>query len=204
MKKKLLILCALLMASCSAQTDNCCDLLNRYENHDPSAYGLSNIKETGLRLETSDIQRLWESLGVDKSRQHFVGRSWYAPTEEDLNKFLVRAVSHRGQPAVDYHCGDYATALMGERMAMGLWGSCQLESHLMIVGMIQGELNTIDGPASHAWNWAIKRENPDKILFIDYLKPPANTPFNDVTEITNTYFYDPDLQGEIVNPTVTW
>jgi len=178
------------------------ELIARFKNHDSAAYGLSDLKTTGMKLDNSHIQRLWVSLGVGIDRQHSLNRAWYAPAYIDLWKFLSQATAHLTKSSVDYQCADYSSALFGERVALGLYGTCQIEWYLAVIGIISGQLETADGPVGHSWNWAIVKDNPNQILFIDYLKPKGE--FHDINGMTKCYVYDPVLHGKPVNWTVTW
>jgi hypothetical protein len=203
MKKYLLIF--LFLFGC-VQYDPCKDsasLIERYQNRDSSLYGLSDIKETGRRFEVSDVQHLWASYNINSSQLRTLGRSWYAPKEDDLINFLTNATSHLNTPAEDFHCGDYSASLMGERMAMGLWGTCQNEWYMAIVGIISGTLETADmGTVGHSWNWAIIAEHPDRIYFIDILRPVGE--YREIGLRTYLYVYDPALHGPLTNASITW
>jgi len=196
-----------LHTSCNQQIAERDALIKRYQEHDSAAYGLPDLKVAGLKLDESHIQRLWASYGVPMERQHNLSRSYYAPLYKDLRLFLQMATSHLGKSFLDYQCADYATGLMGEKLALGLFGAVNIEWYLAIIGMIQGQLRVkpcpsiSDGKANHGWTWAICKDNPEMIVFIDYLEPLG--PFDPVTNITKAYMLQPSVH-QLVNCNVTW
>jgi hypothetical protein len=176
-------------------------VISAFKNHEAAAYGLRDLKVVGEKISTSDIQRQWEGYGVPVSRQHQMGRAWYAPEYVDLWRFLANATAHQKESALDYQCADFSTALMGEKWALALYGVAQIEWHLAVIGVIAGELIAKNGAVGHQWNWARCAGNP-KILFIDYLEPAGQ--FHDINGITKVYVYDPKLHGTLRNADVTW
>jgi hypothetical protein len=184
-------------------------LIWRFKEHDPAAIGLSDITQTGRRVETYELQRIWEALGIPKDRQHPMARAWYAPTYADLIKFLEYSTAHLKIAREDYHCSDYADDLLGERLAMGIWGTCESQWYMATLGVIHGQYRTratSDNPAgmiSHTWNWAYCADK--KLYFIDYMIPAEGVKYDTAHQgITFIYEYDPELSGPITNGTVFW
>jgi hypothetical protein len=192
-------------ATCRKQLAEKDALIERFKNHDSVAYGLPDLKDpkNALKLNTSDVQRIWHGLGVDHTRQHMLGRAWYAPRYMDVCKFVSRCVSHMTNPKTgEFDCADYSDVMLSERMALGLYGATQLEWYLAIIGRISGQYQVKQGEINHAWNWFICLEKPKDICFIDYFEPRSGG--WKVAERTWVSLYTPETHGPLVNIEVEW
>jgi len=186
-------------------------LINRFKLHESIAYGLPDLTNpnNALKLNGSDVQRMWKKYGVEPGRQHMMGRSWYAPKYVDVCKFVGKNVSYLTHGIQgEFDCSDFSMSLMSERMSLGLFGVTNLEWYLAIIGRISGQYIAKpisiapDGKLNHAWNWFICMEKPDAIFFIDYFKPNGN--YFQVSDNAYVSLYTPETHGPVVNWDVYW
>jgi hypothetical protein len=197
--------CSKTKADCARKAAEQQALIDRFRNHDSTVYGLPNLKDpnNALKLTCSDVQHIWNVIGIDYKHQHMMGRSWYAPKYLDICKFLSRCISHMLHPVTgEFDCNDYSDVMLGERLSLGLYGSTQLEWYMAIIGRIKGQYVPERGEISHAWNWFVCMERPKDVFFVDYFKPKG--PSWKITNITYVSLYTPETHGPLVNCDVYW